>query len=1008
MFIAVAGLVATWLLFHRTRGMEAASLHADFACKAANHTAAIGRMMNHSVDVLSTVRAYFASSLNVDRFAFERFVGELLGSVPGTQAIEWVPLVADEYRDEMEERNRRSGLPEYEFVELDAAGRFVPAATRPRYFPVYFAGPLAGNEAVMGLDLAAVPDRRRMIEAAIDSGAPTALSRVSLFQDQREESGLVVCLPVYGTTELPKTGEARRAAVRGLIVGVFRVGPLVEESLRYLIPDGINVELWDASSPSRLVYRRDHRDLAAAAGLAESTPWILDSNLSVAGVNWRIRCQAAPGFVPSYRTWQPWMLAISGGALSLLAGAYLAMQSNRQTRIETVVSHRTRQLAESERRYRDLFEHSPDGQFLIDQVVIECNQQACRLWDCARDDLLGRDLAAFSPPIQPNGEASRTLWRRYCAAALTGMSQSFGWQCRLPNGSLIDCEVMLASLVLDDRPVLQATLRDVTSRRRAEEDIRRMSQEKSLILKSLPDVIVEHVDRQMKTIWTNVSPPPGCNSSSSAGDGRHCFETGLRRLDTCESCPVGRAFQSSEVATDEMLTAAGRTFLVRANPVRDHHGEVDSVVLVAIDISERKRAEEELRIHSEAMHSANLALEEFHQAAQSANRAKSEFLANMSHEIRTPLTGILGFADLLAEKGLPEDQRQSYVQTIRRNGETLLALINDILDLSKIEAEKIAMDRVECSPWSVVDDVLSLLSVRAGEKQLVLTAEYATPVPATIHSDPIRLRQILFNLIGNALKFTDTGSVRVALGMTEESGQALLRFDVIDTGMGIAPEKLDQLFRPFSQADSSAARRFNGTGLGLAISRRLARLMGGDITVESVPDMGSVFSLTIDPGPLGTAVWQRDPPGANRRQEKPPATEARLEGRVLVAEDGPDNQRLFRLVLEKAGLTVEIAENGEVACQMALASRESSRPYDLIFMDIQMPLCDGYEATSRLRSANWSGPIIALTAHAMSGDREKCLAAGFDGYATKPISRAALVAVAAGHLDAASQTVASR
>jgi signal transduction histidine kinase/ActR/RegA family two-component response regulator len=385
--------------------------------------------------------------------------------------------------------------------------------------------------------------------------------------------------------------------------------------------------------------------------------------------------------------------------------------------------------------------------------------------------------------------------------------------------------------------------------------------------------------------------------------------------------------------------------------------------------------------------------------ALDAARLKSEFLANMSHEIRTPMTAILGFADELereiAERG-PEDPARVSLRTIQRNGEHLLALINGILDLSKIEAGKFSIERSRVSVLETVSQVLQLLGAHAREKGLTLEAECDGPVPVQIQSDAVRLRQILINLIGNAIKFTPSGRVRLRLRLAAPRSDAghLLEIAVEDTGIGLDPRQQAIVFEPFTQVQSSAAREFGGTGLGLSLSRRLARLLGGDIDVTSAPGRGSCFTLRVATGSLervpmvtGGVISALEPIVVS----VPEKSDASLRGRVLVAEDGADNQRLLRSVLTRAGLEVEIAENGEIASELALAALELGAPYDVILMDMQMPVLDGYTATQRLRAQGYAGPIIALTAHAMAGDREKCLLAGCDDYATKPIARRKLL-----------------
>jgi signal transduction histidine kinase/CheY-like chemotaxis protein len=387
-----------------------------------------------------------------------------------------------------------------------------------------------------------------------------------------------------------------------------------------------------------------------------------------------------------------------------------------------------------------------------------------------------------------------------------------------------------------------------------------------------------------------------------------------------------------------------------------------------------------------------------------ANSAKTAFLANMSHEVRTPMTAILGYADALAERGLAEAERPAIVETIRRNGRSLLAILDDVLDISKIESGHMDVERVPCSLVQQVEDTLSLLRGRAREKGIALSVDYRFPLPAEIQSDAGRVRQILMNLVYNAIKFTESGGVRVTVWSSGvESLEPRVHVEVADDGIGIAPESLERLFQPFVQADSSMTRRFGGTGLGLAISRRLAQLLGGDIEVQSAPGAGSRFHLRLDPGPLAAArqLYALDAnAGSGDAAQRP--IDSSLRGRVLLAEDTKDVQVLLRHILTRAGLEVEIAENGREALAKALEARAADEPFDIILMDMQMPELDGYEATRALRAADYAPPIIALTAHAMSGEREKCLAAGCDDYANKPIDRATLLAVVRRWLEKAS------
>jgi PAS domain S-box-containing protein len=404
------------------------------------------------------------------------------------------------------------------------------------------------------------------------------------------------------------------------------------------------------------------------------------------------------------------------------------------------------------------------------------------------------------------------------------------------------------------------------------------------------------------------------------------------------------------------------------------------------DITESERAADEL-IEARA-------------AAEAANRAKSEFLANMSHEIRTPLTSILGYADLLRESGEHErapGRRQQTIDTIQAAGQHLLTVINDILDISKIEAGKMTVEAVETPLIEILQTIGELLRPRAAEKGVAFEIRLESPLPERIVSDPTRLRQILVNLAGNATKFTSSGSVAiVARAEIVALGPQRLTIDVEDTGPGISQVQAARLFRPFGQADASMTRRHGGTGLGLTISHRLARLLGGSVSIlRTELGRGSCFRLELPLVPAPGAAWVGDLQGTRSRASQAVETLPRLPGRILLAEDGRDNQFLIAFHLRKAGAEVEVAHNGRLALETLEREAAAGRPFDLLLTDIQMPEMDGYTLTCMLRQRGNRIPIVALTAHAMLEDRQRCFDAGCDDYVGKPIDKARLVTTCA-------------
>jgi PAS domain S-box-containing protein len=639
-------------------------------------------------------------------------------------------------------------------------------------------------------------------------------------------------------------------------------------------------------------------------------------------------------------------------------------------------------LRDREQRAKRLLSGIRDAAVLVlceDGFVQFCNDAVSAVLGYSEDELKGKHISILSPKTE-------LLSGKTVTALLKADQDSFHEE--ITRRVKKSGEGFWASVHVNSLPAEApysknycVVVRDVSNYKREEKELHEWKKRFEQLSENVKEAFWIYDVRATSLVYISPVFKPLMGIDPSVGDS--FFSEVVRRVHPADVV-LTRNFMGdltlghdSNIEFRVMLENSNvRWLCFKSFAVRDSGGRVHRIVGVAEDVTEAKNAQ--------------IALKKAKEEADAANKAKSEFLANMSHEIRTPLGAMMGFAELVGDFQNSEEERQSAIQAIIRNGRQLSKIIDEILDLSKVEAGKLELEEEVIELFPFINDVTTLLSLQAREKGISLRIEGCGPLPQTIRTDGTKFRQILINVVGNAVKFTERGNVSILVSAELCEYKSRLYVKVSDTGQGLTRDQQERLFQPFVQADSSTRRRFGGTGLGLVLSRRLANLLGGDLNLAwSAHNQGSCFEIVIDIGPAQHLRLQNQLIGKNLRSptNKPEQSVTRLDGaHILVVDDAPDNRLIVQKFLMYAGATVEHAEDGRTAAKLAL-----ERNYDLIVMDIQMPDFDGYEAVSYIRSQGYCKPVIALSAHAMREDRERSISLGFNEHLTKPVDRRELL-----------------
>jgi signal transduction histidine kinase len=854
-----AGLAAAAFFMMKKSNDRAA--YAAFERLAVERYNAIKRETQYNAQIVLSLKAFYDGSHMVERFEFKDFTRHFLWRKGSVQALEWIPRVPQDLRSKYETEARKQGFKNFRITEKTADGGIKQAAVRKEYFPVYYLEPYKGNEIAFGFDLASEPARKKALEHARDSGEISATGGIRLIQETQDSLGFLMLAPVYKKGGQIDSVDARQRNLEGFALGVFRVGDIVENALSYLKPGGVDIFIMDRSEDGKeeLIYfhvsrisKRKAADLKEAKEIFKiGCPFEYKETIAVGQRKWVVICRHSPEFISSTRTWSHWIVLAAGLLLTGAGTFFFFLLVSRTEKVESLVQERTEEL-------------NKINEELVNEVAVrrkteEKLQRSHELLDLAVKERT-EELAAANESLLKENEMRKKLEeeQQVYISDLEDTRKAMLYMLEDLNESQEELKAYTNNLLAlsDASNVLMAI--------GPEEDI----------FVSICDIIIRNF--RLKTAWIGLVDKGTFEVRPIA-----CSGSGLDYLSGIKVTwddsptgmgPTGRAIKmkaavvNNDLETEKSYEPWRQEALQRGYrssmslPMISSEGEVFG----ALNLYSDKKGfftDKMVHIFEIFANHASSAIENMDfiktledkvmqrtMELDAANRAKSDFLANMSHELRTPLNSVIGFAEVLQDElfGELNEKQKEYAGYIIGSGRHLLSLINDILDLSKVESGKMGLEITEFAVKDIINASVIMLKEKAMKHSIKLNAGIEPGADMAIEADARKVKQILFNLLSNAVKFTpDNGSVQVTAHKTESAGKDFIEIAVSDTGIGIKPEDISKLFKPFSQIEGSYTKTYEGTGLGLSLTKRLVELHGGSIRAESEFGKGSRFVFTI-------------------------------------------------------------------------------------------------------------------------------------------------------------------